>query len=167
MTPQFLSKFSNSDVEQVFIYGNLVPNVDMYGNLNLISNSSVPSASIIGFPLEKKLYDKDYINNYYNPQFTEFTATPSYVSSDTSSNQVVALQTQLQQTQTQLDLTQTQLDTVISQSSNMGELQAEQSASMALAISLRIQLGEGSAASDFSSVYPWLPLTSTTSSNAS
>lgn len=167
MTPSFLNKFSNADVEQVFIDGNIVPNVDMYGNLNLISNSTVVSASIVGFLLEKQIYNTDYINNYYSPTFTEFTATPSYVSPDTASNQMVALQGQLQQTQTQLDLTKIQLNTVISQSSGMGELRAEQSASMALAIALRIQLGEGSSQSDFSTVYPWLPLTSTTSSNAS
>jgi len=167
MTPTFLSKFSNANIEQVLIDGNLVPNVDMYGNLNLISNSTVVSSSIVGFPLEKQLYNTDYITNYYNSTFTEFTATPSYVSPDTSSNQMVALQSQLQQTQTQLDLTNVQLNNVISQSAGLGELRANQTASMALAISLRIQLGQGSSPSDFSTVYPWLPLTSTTSSNAS
>ena len=159
MTPEFLDSFSNSDVSELFTVGNIQPNVDMYGNLNLISGSTNISSSIIGFPLEKQIYDVNYIKNYYDTNFTEFT-TLLITSSLNSSNQIISLQSSLQNTQDQLNLTTSQLNTVLSQNSQLGGLQAQQSASMALAIALRIQLGQGSSSADFQSSYPWLPISS-------
>ena len=164
MTPPFLNSFANSDIQELFTVGDIQPNVDMYGNLNLISGSTVISASIIGFPLEKQIYDVNYIRNYYITNFTEFTVLP-VSSSITPNNQVADLQSTLQTTQDQLNLTTIQLNNVLSKNSQLGGLQAEQSASMALAISLRIQLGQGSSSGDFQSNYPWLPINSYPSSS--
>jgi hypothetical protein len=163
MTPKFLAQFSNIDIENTLIDGHISSNIDAYGNLNLISNSSAISASLTSVVLEKQIYDINYIKNYYTTEFTEFTSIVPQVNIESSSIQIINLKSSLQSTQDKLDQANIQLSSLLAKSTVIGGLQAEYTASMALAIDLRIKLGEGTSPSDFSTVYPWLPLNSSSS----
>jgi len=155
MTSSLLTKFPNTDVASVLAAGNIIPTIDAYGNLNLISNSTEISSSLVGFPLEKLVYDANYISTYYDTTITEFTPTPA---SAPATSSTIDLTDQLQMVESQLAQVTANYNMVQQQNLQLGGLQADQSASMALAIGLRIQLGQGKTASDFSATYPWLPI---------
>jgi hypothetical protein len=160
MTPTFLSRFSNDQIQALLGSGQVSSSVDLYGNLSLLSNFPTISSSLLGFPLENLLYNTDYINTFYTTEFTEFTTGTDQSEVSASSATISYLQSQLALSATQLQSAQDALNASLNQNLTVGELQSYVTASMNTVIALRISLGQGSVPSDFQTTYPWNALSS-------
>jgi type I restriction-modification system DNA methylase subunit len=125
-------------------------NLDNLGNINLSTSSSKESEIFIAFNLNDYNYDNDAITNLYDTTIT----TNNVI----NNNEIITISQDLQNS----------YDNAIAENqalqNSLGDLiavveanpaQAEAMASRDTIIALRIQLGEGASAADFSAEFPY------------
>ena len=125
-------------------------NLDNLGNINLSTSSSKESEIFIAFNLNDYNYDNDAITNLYDTTIT----TNNVI----NNNEIITISQDLQNS----------YDNAIAENqalqNSLGDLiavveanpaQAEAMASRDTIIALRIQLGEGASAADFSTEFPY------------
>ena len=130
-------------------------NLDTYGNINLHISASDANQVYVACPLLQYDYDIDTITQLYD---THITAQNINQSADIIQvNQ--ELQNSYNTTVAENQELRNQLGNLIAVV-DANPAQSEVIAQKDLIIKLRIQLGQGSKASDFSSDYPYAPVTS-------
>lgn len=130
---------------------------DDVGNEILNPSSSVFQQVYFALPLGNYNYNDSKILSFYNPAFTEFvpTTSTSSVSSSVFPQEAIDQINAITYQNVQL---QSQLENLIA-SSEMDSGSADTQSVKNIIIGLRIQLGQGSTASDFQDTYPYLPNT--------
>jgi|SRR5579862_8513752 len=130
---------------------------DSVGNEILNPSSSVFQQVYFAIPLGNYVYNESKISSFYDSTFTEFIPTTlSAVSASMSVfpqdaiDQINAITYQNVQLQGQLQ------DLISASTQDSGSADAQSIKNTIIA--LRIQLGQGSTASDFETDYPYLPL---------
>lgn len=131
---------------------------DDQGNLYFNSSSSDFSQVYLALPLTPILYNESKIGHFYNPNFVEFTptSTASVVTINTDE-----LQTQLGVIQQENITLKSQLDNFIAQN-QVTSAASDSQAVQQIILELRIALGQGRVPSNFSTTFPYAPLTSQT-----
>jgi type I restriction-modification system DNA methylase subunit len=135
----FTQKFSN--------------NLDNLGNINLTTSSSKGSEIFIAFNLNDYNYDNEAITNLYDT-----TITTNNVSNN---NEIITINQDLQNSYNNALAENQALKDSLGDLVNVVEANPAQAESMAqkdLIINLRIQLGEGTSAADFSADFPYQKL---------
>jgi hypothetical protein len=135
-----------SETEQFKLVGSASNNLDVFGNLHLSKVYSMLNETGVFFPVSKYTFSDDEIEKIYDVEITElsFPKKPGTVSiipnnSNTNNN-----------TAEELTMLRTRLEETLT--SDVELLAAKDTI-----VQLRIQLGEGSVADDFSSEFPYLP----------
>ncbi len=130
---------------------------DSVGNEIVNPSSSVFQQVYFSIPLGNYVYNESRISSFYNSTFTEFIPTvPTSSSSPLSAFPQDAIDQINAMTYQNVQL-QNQLQNLIS-TSNMNSGSADAQSIQNTIIALRIQLGQGSVASDFGDTYPYLPI---------
>ena len=128
---------------------------DDQGNLYFNSSSSDFSQVYLELPLTNAVYNELKITQFYDPTFVEFT--PATTASAITVN-VDDLQTQLGVIQQENITLKSQLDDFISQN-QITSAASDSQAVQQVILELRIALGQGRVASNFSTTFPYAPLT--------
>jgi hypothetical protein len=140
-----------SYTQAFLLNGKFSNNLDNFGNINLNVSASSANQIFIAYDLRDNNYDTGSIVNLYDTSITNNTqqVTTTQVTQDlvNSYNQLV----------TDNESLKIQLDTA-SKAADQNPSQAEIQAQKDIIIQLRIQLGQGTQASDFSSEFPYQAL---------
>lgn len=121
-------------------------------NLTFNNSSNDFHQHYVAIPLTNYAYDNAKINSFYELEFKEFVPTTTIVEvAPTISAEVVQLTQENEELKTKLN------ELVDTSNTNMSE--AERLAMKQVIIDLRIQLKQGVAERDFSTTFPYLPLT--------
>lgn len=130
---------------------------DSEGNEIVNPSSSIFQQVYFAIPLGNYVYNESRISSFYDSTFTEFIPTTLTAASTSISvfpqdaiDQINAITYQNVQLQNQLQ----DLITASTQDSGSADTQSIKNT----IIALRIQLGQGSTASDFEDTYPYLPI---------
>lgn len=147
----FLSKYSNSDVESMRINGGLTPSFDGFGNLLISSNETILSSSVLTVSLYSPKFSTDAILKITDTQFTEFfNATQNEEQLETQSDTKALYEDKVEENkvlQDKLDKLTLELNDPEKTSDN---LRAKDTI-----IELRIALGQGNSEADFESAFPY------------
>ena len=142
------------EIEEFEQRGDYTYQLDGGGNLLINEQSLNFNQHYISIPINNTNYNISKIETFYPIEFTEFI---SPVTSSIISQSVDNLNLQLSQSLATNAVLMTQLDSLImSQQSNTDA--AVISASQQIIVGLRISLGQGKTVSDFSSAFPYLPI---------
>lgn len=140
-----------SYTQAFLLNGKFSNNLDNFGNINLNVSASSANQIFIAYDLRDNNYDTGSIVNLYDTSITNNTqqVATTQVTQDlvNSYNQLV----------TDNESLKIQLDTA-SKAADQNPSQAEIQAQKDIIIQLRIQLGQGTQASDFSSEFPYQAL---------
>lgn len=130
---------------------------DEAGNEILNPSSSIFQESYFAFPLTDLNYDNTKINSFYNTTFTEFVAPVTQSAIDAVSIENIA--EQLINMTNEKEQLRIQLDRFVALSEVSSNAATEESIKTTI-INLRTQLGQGYIIADFSSTFPYSPLSS-------
>jgi hypothetical protein len=128
---------------------------DEGGNLVFNSSSSEFNQNYVSIPLADYAYNLAKITSFYDLDFKEFIPTVTVI--DTApvvSSEVTQLTQENQDLRTKLD--------VLTATSDANITESEKLAIKQIILDLRIQLKQGIADRDFSTTFPYLPLTKPT-----
>ncbi len=139
--------------------GTYVYEFDDQGNLFFNSASANFSQVYLSLPLTNYVYNETKIEHFYNPDFVEFT--PATTASVVTVN-VDDLQAQLGVLQQENITLKSQLDDFIAQN-QVTSAASNSQAVQQIILELRIALGQGRVAANFSNTFPYAPLTPQTS----
>ena len=128
---------------------------DDQGNLYFNSSSMDFSQVYLALSLTNVVYNELKVEHFYDPTFVEFT--PASTASVVTVN-VDDLQTQLGVIQQENITLKSQLDDVIAQN-QVSSAAANSQAVQQVILELRIALGQGRVAANFSTTFPYAPLT--------
>jgi len=145
----------SQEIDQFQKDGTYTYKFDSAGNLYFNSSSADFSQVYLSLPLTNVIYNNAKIEKFYDPEFKEFTPTPTTTASAVTVNE---LQTQLGVVQQENVSLKSQLDNLIAENqvtSNASDSQAVKQ----IILDLRIALGQGRVASNFSDTFPYVPLT--------
>ena len=146
----------STDIDQFQKNGTYTYEFDDAGNLYFNSASTDFSHVYLSLPLTNVSYNNAKIEKFYTPTFTEFIPTTVVTSSVPS---IDDLQAQLGVVQQENITLKSQLDTVISENETTSNLSDSQVVKQII-LELRIALGQGRVAANFSDTFPYAPLTS-------
>lgn len=146
----------STDIDQFQKNGTYTYEFDDAGNLYFNSASTDFSQVYLSLPLTNVSYNNAKIEKFYTPTFTEFIPTTVVTSSVPS---IDDLQAQLGVVQQENITLKSQLDTVISENETTSNLSDSQVVKQII-LELRIALGQGRVAANFSDTFPYAPLTS-------
>ena len=135
-------------------YGTYIYKFDDVGNELVNPSSSIFQQVYFSLPFESVVYDNSKIESFYDPTFTEFVPQPTSNTASVFSQEAIDQINAITYDNIQL---QNQLKTLVDiseQSSNIADIQVIKD----IIISLRIQLGQGTYASDFDTVFPYIPI---------
>jgi hypothetical protein len=134
---------------------------DSVGNLYFNSSSTDFSQVYLSLPLNNIVYNNAKIETFYDPEFSEFV--PNTGSSDITSS-IEALTQQLSIIQQENVGLQSQLDNVVAQNAATSATNGPNQLSIQQVIlELRKALGQGRVDSDFSTTFPYTPITKASS----
>ena len=140
-----------SYIQAFLLNGKFSNNLDNFGNINLNVSASSANQTFIAYDLMDNNYDTGSIVNLYDTSITNNTQQVATIQVNqdlvNSYNQLV----------TDNESLKIQLDTA-SKAADQNPSQAEIQAQKDIIIQLRIQLGQGTQASDFSSEFPYQAL---------
>ncbi len=160
MLPDFLQKYSNTEVDLIQRLGYVPMDVDSYGNAMLsLSNISV-SSSLTTLSLENPIYIESQIETLYDVAFTEFTmeTDKAYVNVEKESEIYKNLYNNvLQENETILNQLSASLSAIESTNKNKSDDQANRQ----VIVGLRIKMGEGTTESQFETHFPYLKIVDT------
>jgi hypothetical protein len=128
-------------------------NLDDMGNVNLNSSGSSANQIFIAFDLTNNNYDTTKIENLYDVNITTVNTQ--------NNNEIVAINQEMQTSYNNAIAENQALRDSLADLVNVVEANPSQAESMAqkdLIINLRIQLGQGKTAADFSSDFPYQAL---------
>ena len=147
-----MSDFSR-DISNFQKYGTYTYSFDGTGNMTFNISSSNFNQVYVAFPLVNVIYNQTKVKVLYDPTFVEFVPP---VAETTSS---IDLQSDLADAQVQNTELQSQLSDVIA---SMSITSSNQQAVQQVILELRKSLGQGRVDSDFSSDFPYTPITKPT-----
>jgi hypothetical protein len=150
----FEEKFSQ-EITNFQRYGTYTYEYDEVGNLIFNSSSNNFSQVYLGLPLSNFVYDDTKVLNFYDPTFTEFVPPAS---ASNSSQDITQVQSDLDAATTQNEVLTKQLQDLIAINESTPSL-ADQEAAKQVILELRKSLGEGRVDSDFSTDFPYAPVT--------
>lgn len=150
----FLSKYSNADVESMRLNGGLIPSFDGFGNLLISTNETNLSSSVITVDLYSPKFSTDSIMKLIDTEFSEFFTTAQSDAQLESKSDVKSLYDN--QLEINKDL-QTKLDDLTIKL-NDPERTSDQLQIKDTIIELRIALGQGSSPEDFGDEFPYINL---------
>lgn len=128
---------------------------DEGGNLVFNSSSADFNQHFLSIPLANYKYENVKINSFYDLGFKEFIPTTTEVTASTVvSPEVTQLQAENQQLQDKL--------TALTVIADANQTESDILATKQVILSLRIQLGQGTSERDFSTVFPYQPITKNT-----
>ena len=153
----------SKDIAQFQQNGTYTYKFDESGNLYFNSSSSDFSQVYLKLPLTNVVYNKSKIEKFYDPTFQEFIPTTVVTASAVN---VDDLQAQLGVIQQENITLKSQLDTIISQSETTSASSDSQVVKQII-LELRIALGQGRVAANFSNTFPYAPLVLPQTSSAS
>lgn len=171
--PKYISEeeFNKESIQEMLNSGEVGSNVDATGNYNLsfdkVTDESQLGNYLVSIPIEKTQQRQEQVTTFYNTEFEEFT-TVEGVDRDEDVGSLYADVVDREQDrieeeqllQAQIDELSGILDKEMERSVKFKEDASEMyTASKDLIISQRIKNGEGTAKSDFSAKFPFLPLT--------
>lgn len=132
-------------------YGTYDYKFDEGGNLVFKKNPSNFTEQYLSIPLINYVYDNQKISSFYNTEFSEFI--PTIVESEIiSKNQEPSnLETENKELKERLSLLTERVDENITESERLAVKQ--------IILELRIALKQGIAERDFSTTFPYLPIT--------
>lgn len=142
-------------------YGTYEFKFDNVGNLTFNSSSEDFSQVYLSFPLYNITYDNRKIDTFYTASFEEFAVQPTIEitsSVDTLTQQLNTLQVE------NATLTQ-QLNNLIGQNEQDSSISGDVAIKQVI-IGLRIALGQGTIAANFSPTFPYASLLSTPTSSS-
>lgn len=143
------------DIAQFQKSGNYIYKFDKAGNLYFNSSSSDFSQVYLSLPLTNVVYNNVKIEKFYDPNFLEFT--PTIITTASLAN-IDDLQSQLVVVQQENVTLKSHLDNLIAENettSNSSDSQAVKQ----IILELRIAIGQGRVAANFSDTFPYPPLT--------
>jgi len=135
--------------------GNYIYKFDSAGNLYFNSSSADFSQVYLSLPLTNVVYNNVKIEKFYDPNFLEFT--PTIITTASLAN-IDDLQSQLVVVQQENVTLKSHLDNLIAENettSNSSDSQAVKQ----IILELRIAIGQGRVAANFSDTFPYPPLT--------
>lgn len=135
-------------------YGTYKYEFDPVGNQIFNSASADFSQVYLSLPLQNVVYNNARIEQFYDPDFTEFL--PSTASAEMTSS-MEALQQQMSMIQQENDALKSQLDAVVQQSAADASGPNQTSIKQVI-LELRKSLGQGRVDSDFSDAFPYTPI---------
>lgn len=124
---------------------------DEGGNLVFKKNPVYFTEQYLSVPLIDYVYDNQKINSFYNTEFSEFIPTTSISETIVKSQESVNLETENVELKDRLLLLTEKLDENITESERLAIKQ--------VILELRIALKQGVAERDFSTTFPYLPIT--------
>lgn len=138
----------DSSIKSFLLSGEFENNIDDSGNINLNTEPIVANEKYIGFYLKNYIYDENKIESLYDVNISEFS-----IPEQTSDNTLLVSEDISKLTIENTELKE-QLSAAISSSlsSNGGLIDAAKD----IIVNLRIKLGEGTSADDFSDSFPYL-----------
>jgi hypothetical protein len=143
----FSQYISNFEKNGIFVYG-----FDDGGNATFNSGSTKFNENYISLPLINYSYDNTKIKSFYDLTFKEFVSTTENVSSKNVTSTEI---TQLSEENITL---KSKLES-LTQTSDANITDAERLAIKQIILDLRIQLKQGISVRDFSTVFPYIPIT--------
>jgi hypothetical protein len=143
------------DIDQFQKDGTYTYEFDDAGNLYFNSASTDFSQVYLSLPLTNVSYNSARIEKFYNPTFLEFIPTTIVTSSAPSTED---LQAQLGVVQQENITLKSQLDNVIAENETTSNSSDSQVVKQII-LELRIALGQGRVAANFSDTFPYAPLT--------
>jgi len=134
-------------------YGTYDYKFDVGGNLVFKKNSIYFNEHYISIPLIDYIYDDTKINSFYDTEFSEFipetNSTEIFSENQVFSNQNLEIENR--ELKNRLDLLTEKVDENITESERLAIKQ--------VIIELRIALKQGVSERDFSTIFPYLPIT--------
>ena len=146
-----LYKYTNSSVEDMRLSGGLSATFDGFGNVLIYSNETCLSASVITVDLYNPRFSTEAIMKNVKTEFSEFfntAQTNTQVSSQADTQVLYTNQVAINK-----DL-QSKLDSLTIELNNPDKLSTDMQIKDIIT-ELRIKLGQGSVAEDFSTVFPY------------
>ena len=150
----------SQDIQNFQRYGTYTYEFDSVGNMVFNTSSADFSQVYVSFGLNNFVYDDGKIASFYNPTFTEFI--PAVTSSNFTQADVQDLQNQLDTATTQSLLLQDQLNQLIAVNETTQPTGRDEATKQVI-LELRESLGQGRVESDFSTDFPYAPMTKTQS----
>lgn len=141
----------SKEIDNFQKYGTYEYKFDEGGNLVFKKDPSYFSEQYLSIPLVDYIYNNLKVSSFYNLEFSEFVPTviPSEV--ETKNQELVNLETENEGLKEQLSLLTEKVDENITESERLAIKQ--------IILELRIALKQGVAERDFSSTFPYLPIT--------
>jgi hypothetical protein len=171
--PKYISEenFNKEELDNLLKTGSIVNNVDSTGNYNIsfddITEESKIGDYLVGVPVEKTVQKQDQVETFFSVDFEEFTSVEGVDTEEDISDLYSEIEEEQenrieeeQLLQAQIDELSSILDKEMERNVKFKEEASEMyTATKDLIISQRIQNGEGKSKDDFSSKFPFLPLT--------
>lgn len=132
-------------------YGTYEYKFDEGGNLIFKKNPTNFTEQYVSIPLINYVYDDQKINSFYNTEFLEFIPTSNEIESNTENQNLINIETENQELKDRLSLLTEKVDQNITESERLATKQ--------VIIDLRISLNQGVSERDFSTSFPYLPIT--------
>ena len=145
----------SQDIAQFQKDGAYIYKFDKSGNLYWNSSSADFSQVYLSLPLINVVYNNAKIEKFYDPTFLEFLPTTAATAATAS---VDDLQAQLGVVQQENITLKSQLDSLIAENETTSNLSDSQAVKQII-LELRIALGQGRVAANFSDTFPYLRLT--------
>jgi hypothetical protein len=141
----------SKEIDDFEKYGTYDYKFDEGGNLVFKENPVYFTEQYLSIPLVDYVYDVQKITSFYNTEFSEFLPTTVQSESITETVGPSDLETENKELKEQLSLLTEKMDENITESERLAIKQ--------VILELRIALKQGIAERDFSTTFPYLPLT--------
>lgn len=141
----------SKEIDDFEKYGIYDYKFDEGGNLVFKENPIYFTEQFVSIPLIDYVYDVQKIISFYNIEFSEFLPTTIQSESITQNIESSNLETENKELKEQLSLLTERVDENITESERLAIKQ--------VILELRISLNQGIAERDFSTTFPYLPLT--------
>ena len=154
--PSTFSYYDKDDIDLIFKSGSVNTRTDSFGNyvMNSDFNKLNVSESIVSIPLMTYEYKPYELSTTFDFEFREF------INDEITPTIALTIQSEeLRQTELKLEEVSKQLELLIAEKNNTDRSKAEQMAVKSTIIQLRKTLKEGTDDIDFSTEFPYLPLT--------
>ena len=144
----------SQDITQFQKDGTYVYKFDNSGNLYFNSSSADFSQVYLSLPLTNVVYNNAKIEKFYDPEFREFIPTTVVTASVATADE---LQAQLGVVQQENITLKSHLDNLISENETTSNASDSQAVKQII-LELRIAMGQGRVAANFSDTFPYPPL---------
>lgn len=141
----------SKEIDNFQKYGVYEYKFDEGGNLIFKKNPKYFTERYLSIPLIDYVYNDQKINSFYDKEFSEFLPTADQTETEIENVEISNLEAENQELKDRLSL--------LTEISNENITESEKLATKQVIIELRIALKQGVAERDFSTTFPYLPLT--------